>query len=122
MSKILLAWTDPTTYDDGKTPLTIANIEVFGGVVGQPGSLLGNVGPGVQQFTTDDLPPGQYNFNVVVQDGATPQQESDPSNIALATIAAPPVPRPAAVINLTATVVADAAPAPTPDPTPTPAP
>lgn len=112
MSKVALAWVDPTTYDNGD-PLKIVNIELFGNLSGSPQALLGNVGPGVGAFTTEDLPPGTYSFDAVVQDDSTPQRSSVISNVAVITVPAPPIPEPNPINNLTATLVPDA-PVPTP--------
>jgi len=98
MSTVTLHWTDPTTRTDGSALAAsdVAGIDVFEGT-----TKIGTVGPGIQTFTTGDLPPGDYNFTAVVND--TTGHASAPSNTFTATIAVV-LANPSPIADLTGTV------------------
>jgi hypothetical protein len=110
MTNINLAWKDPTTRADGTAldPLAeLTGIEVFMKVGGAPDfTKIDTVAPGVQSYTIQDLPPGDYQFQIDAVDKQTPPKVSTVATAA-ATIVAPPVElaAPSAPSDFTATVV-----------------
>lgn len=79
MSKVRITWKDPDVRADG-SPLSAAeidSIEVSLRVGGAPDfTLFTNVGAGVQEALVTDLPPGDYEFKIVVFDNQRIPQES----------------------------------------------
>lgn len=101
-----LTWKDPQTRNDG-SPLgaaEIARIDVFVAVTGATNfAKLGDVAAGVQAFTQTDLPPGSYDFKLVVVDNQ-PDPKSSPGAVITVEIPEPPKAAPADVTDIAFTI------------------
>lgn len=88
MTTATIRWTDPTARTDGSflAQGDIASIEVTDSHPDGSSEVLGNVLPGVQNFTTGPLAVGDHAFTMVVKD--TTGHSSARSAVATVTVVA----------------------------------
>lgn len=104
MTTATIRWTDPVSRIDGSllAPADIASIEVTDSNPDGSSEVLGNVLPGVQNFTTGPLAVGDHAFTMVVKDttGHSSARSAVTTVTVVATLADPnPVTDVTAVLN-----------------------
>jgi hypothetical protein len=106
MTTAVLTWVDPTTLDDGVTPIPagdFAYVQVSRSIDnGASYQILGHAAPGVQTYTDDvsALAPGAVLYEVAAVDTQTPPltgPETAPVSVTIPTPALAPIAAPTAL-------------------------